>query len=276
MDGFSIAVRETKSKQRIDGRTPVVLLHGMPSAGAAEFIENEAFAVALARAGHICFSVDVRGFGKSDRPAVKMGSARRPAPMVRSIEIARDLDAAANELRKVSGRSKVGIVQWGAPLGIVYAALWPEKVSHLVLCDMVVDLGGDAPAIQPDPGEQGGIADAAQGWQSGDEAIGQGATATLPRRLALHDLAPADGGGHVSDALAMNYAHHIYCRVMIVESGERADIKGEGEGVSPFHSEFIRAREIRVRRPDSRETGADGRLGIVRNGLVGSLAEFLG
>ncbi len=123
-----------------------------------------------------------------------MGSARRPAPLVRSIEIARDLDAAANELRRVSGLSKVGIVQWGAPVGIVYAALWPEKVSHLVLCDMTPNLGSDAPEIQPGLPEGDDLClaqEAEHAWStSGAEMTDDGQTATVSRRLALHDLAP--------------------------------------------------------------------------------------
>lgn len=259
VDGVNIAVRETRAALPMADRTPIVLLHGTAPTGAAAALQSDTFAEALARAGHVCFSVDMRGFGKSDAPTTGMRSTRRPASMVHSIEMARDLDAAANELRKVSGRSKVGIIQWGAPAGIVYAALWPEKVSHLVLCDMAADSGVDAPSLQPDLAEQGDAA--GQG-----DTVGDGQTATLTRRLALHDLAPAAVHRDVPDAVAMNYANHIFCKVMIVEAGERSEI--DEDGVSRFHGDFIRAREIFVRPPDTTESASNG-------GLARSLTEFL-
>ncbi len=275
VDGASIAVRETRSNCD-EFRTPVVLLHGVRPAGIDDAVDNDIFAHGLARAGHICFSVDVRGFEKSDSPPAGMGCARRPAPLVRSIEIARDMDAAANELRKVSGLSKVGIVQWGAPVGIVYAALWPEKVSHLVLCDMDAGAGGDAAAIQPGlpgDGDLGGIVETADVWPAGDaEAMSDVQTARPVRRLALQDLAPLRDS--FPDELAMNYANHIYCRVMVIEPGTRPD--DDAEAAAPFRREFIRAQEVCVRRPDATESGADGRnRRRTRGGLIGSLAEFL-
>jgi pimeloyl-ACP methyl ester carboxylesterase len=186
------------------------------------------------------------------------------------------MDAAANELRRVSGLSKVGIVQWGAPVGIVYAALWPEKVSHLVLCDMDCGIDADAAAIQPGlpgHGDLGGGVEPADVWPAVEaEAMSDIQIVRPVKRLALQDLAPLRDT--FPDELAMNYANHIYCKVMVIEHGEGPD--HDVEGAAPFRRDFIRAREVCVRRPDATERGASGRnRRRMRGGLIGSLAEFL-
>jgi pimeloyl-ACP methyl ester carboxylesterase len=272
VDGFSIAIRETRSSMCTGSRTPVVLLRGTSHVDESD--ESDAFAADLARAGHICFSLGVRGFGQSDRRQATMGAARRPAPLVRSIEIARDLDAAANELRKVSGVSKVGIVQWGAPVGIVYAALWPEKVSHLVLCDMTPNLADDAPQIQPGMPECDDFnlaSEADQPWAYDIATADDGQAATITKRLALQDLAPRRDPSRFPDELAMNYANHIYCKVMVIESDIGAGI--EAESAAQFRNDFTRAQEIRVSRQAAAGHGGDDYR--PRGGLIGSLAEFL-
>ncbi len=72
----------------------------------------------------------------------------------------------------------------------------------------------------------------------------------------------------------MNYANHIYCKIMVIESGIGAGI--EAESAAQFRNDFTRAQEIRVSRQDTAESGADGdSRQRLRGGLFGSLAEFL-
>jgi len=97
-----------------------------------DFDESDLLAEDLARAGHDCFVVRGDGFGHAGRRSL---SCAESLPLLRGIEMARDFNTAAAALRQATGASKIGIVQQGAPIGLIYAALWPEHVSHLVLRD---------------------------------------------------------------------------------------------------------------------------------------------
>lgn len=150
-DGIRIAVREVRPAGAAP-RTPMVLMHGTRIPGISEFdlpVENGSLAADLAAAGHICYIVDARGFGRSDRPA-EMDLPPEPGlPLVRTIEITRDVDAAVDHLCRASGRQRVGLLGWGVGGTCVamYAALHPEKVSHLVLYCMIYGGVGDHASI---------------------------------------------------------------------------------------------------------------------------------
>lgn len=134
VDGVAIGIREVRPERSVEERVPLILMQGLDVGEAAN---NGSIAEDLARAGHTCFVVDASGFGKSVRRPMRV--TKDALPLMRSIRIARDMNAAADALRKATGAAKIGIVQSGIPIGAIYAALWPEKVSHLVL------YGGAAP-----------------------------------------------------------------------------------------------------------------------------------
>lgn len=144
-DGVTIAVREV----RPDGpatRTPMVLLHGTTIPGLSEFdlsVPGGSLAEDLARRGHVCYIPDARGFGRSQRPAEMDGDPLEGRPLVRTIEITRDLEAAVDHLRAATGHDQVGVLGWGVggTCAAMLAALRPEKISHLVL--YVVVYGGE-------------------------------------------------------------------------------------------------------------------------------------
>jgi pimeloyl-ACP methyl ester carboxylesterase len=150
-DGYRIAIREVKSSKR--DRVPMILLHGTRIPGLSEFdlpVENGSLAADLAARGHVVYILDARGFGRSQRPAAM---EQPPVPgadaLVRTIEITRDLDAAANYLIGATGQSKVGLFGWGVggTCCAMYAALWPEKVSHIVLYAVIYGGVGDHPTF---------------------------------------------------------------------------------------------------------------------------------
>ena len=151
-DGVMIAVREVRSSLA-SGRTPMVLMHGTRIPGISEYdlpVEHGSLAADLAAAGHICYIVDARGFGKSERPAAMECPPEPGRPLIRTIEITRDVDAAVDHLRQASGQDRVGLLGWGvgATCVAMYAALHPEKVSHLVLYCMVYGGTADHPSIR--------------------------------------------------------------------------------------------------------------------------------
>jgi len=151
-DGVRIAIREVRPRGDA-ARVPMVLMHGTRIPGLSEFdlpVENGSLAADLAAAGHVCYIVDARGYGRSDRPAEMDLPPRPTRPLCRTIEITRDVDAAVDHLRRATGRGRVALLGWGvgATCVAMYAALHPEKVSHLVLYCMVYGGTGDHPTIR--------------------------------------------------------------------------------------------------------------------------------
>jgi pimeloyl-ACP methyl ester carboxylesterase len=152
VDGISIAIREVRSTEA-SGRTPIILMHGTRIPGISEFdlpVANGSLAADLAAAGHICYIVDARGFGGSERPAAMELPPDQSRPLVRTVEITRDIDAAVDHLRQASGQSRVALLGWGvgATCVAMYAALWPEKVANIVLYCMCYGGVGDHPSIK--------------------------------------------------------------------------------------------------------------------------------
>jgi len=129
-EGADIAIHEVRPARLVEDRVPLMLMHGAERA--ADDIDM--LAEDLAHAGHDCFVIDASDFGNS-RPSSWAWPPAGSASLLRNIEIARDIDTVAGELRAVTGLSKIGIVQRGVPIGMIYAALWPERISHLVLSD---------------------------------------------------------------------------------------------------------------------------------------------
>ncbi|MGR3660449.1 MAG: alpha/beta hydrolase [Paracoccaceae bacterium] len=149
-DDVKIAVRCVKSEDT--SKVPMILMHGTRIPGISEFdldVPNGSLAEDLARAGHVCYIPDARGFGESDRSAELDAARTTGKPIVRCMEISRDIDAAVNALRIETGQDKVGIFGWGTggTLAIIYAALWPEKVENIILYNTLYGGGGDHPEI---------------------------------------------------------------------------------------------------------------------------------
>lgn len=147
VDDVRIAVRDVHAAG-VDARLPMVLMHGTRIPGNSEYdlpVENGSLSADLAAQGHRCYIPDARGFGRSDRPVEMSLPQTRNRPIVRTIEITRDIAAVVEHARAETGADKVGLFGWGvgATACMMYAALWPEKVSHLVLyCPVYGGAGG--------------------------------------------------------------------------------------------------------------------------------------
>ena len=132
----------------------MVLLHGTRIPGLSEFdlpVPNGSLAADLAAKGHVTYIVDARGFGRSDRPA-EMDEPPKPyaRSLSRSVEITRDIDAAVDHLLKTTGQAKTAILGWGVggTSAAMYAALWPEKVSHVIGYMMIYGGVGNHPSFK--------------------------------------------------------------------------------------------------------------------------------
>lgn len=142
VDGVDIAVREVRDASASSRKVPMVLMHGTRIPGISEYdlpVPGGSLAEDLARAGHICFIPDARGFGGSARPEAMSRPPNQSRPISRSIAIVRDIDATVDALRAATGAAQVGLMGWGvgATAVLMHAALWPEKISHLVLYNIL-------------------------------------------------------------------------------------------------------------------------------------------
>ena len=149
-DGVRIAIREVADKEAPDRSVPMILMHGTRIPGLSEYdldVPHGSLAEDLARRGHRCYIVDGRGFGRSERPPEMEAPPAKTRPLYRTLELTRDLDAAVDHLCDASGHDRVGMFGWGVggTCVMAYAALNPEKVSHLVLYVMMYGAAGNHP-----------------------------------------------------------------------------------------------------------------------------------
>jgi pimeloyl-ACP methyl ester carboxylesterase len=122
-------------------RPPVLLVHGIAmNRQAFDFgVERWSVAAFLARAGFDCFTLDLRGHGRSRR-----GPTRR---WTLDTYLAEDLPTALEAIRAATGEARVLYVghSQGAILGMALCALRPDRVAALVA------LGGPAFYLDPLP-----------------------------------------------------------------------------------------------------------------------------
>ncbi len=115
-------------------RPPVLLVHGIAlNHQAVDFgVERWSVAAHLARAGFDCFTLDLRGHGRSRRGPTDRWNL--------DTYLAEDLPAALDAIRAATGEERVLYVghSQGAILGMALCALRPERVAALVA------LGGPA------------------------------------------------------------------------------------------------------------------------------------
>lgn len=138
-DGVRVAVREVRPDRPRPGVDPIVLLHGARVPGIASFdlgVPGGSLAEDLAlRTGGRVYLLDARGYGRSDRPPALAKPAAQSQPLSRSHEVVRDVDATVRMVLARTGARSVTLLGWatGGLWAGQYAALWPEKVGHLVL-----------------------------------------------------------------------------------------------------------------------------------------------
>lgn len=151
--GISLFVREVVPGGKADtSLPPVLLLHGARVPSVASFdlaVPNGSLAADLAAAGLRVYLLDLRGYGRSTRPA-RMNEPPAPgAPMVRASEAIEDIDFAVTWIRTRTGAPKVALVGWatGGHWAGLYATRFPAKVASLVLYNTIYGGGSNHPLL---------------------------------------------------------------------------------------------------------------------------------
>lgn len=151
--GIQLFVREVVPAGRADASLPPVLLvHGARVASVGSFdlpVPHGSLAADLAAAGLRVYLLDVRGYGRSTRPARMNEPAVPGAPMVRASEAIEDLDVAVAWVQTRTGAPKVSLFGWatgGHWVGL-YATRYPAKVAALVLDSTIYGGGSNHPGF---------------------------------------------------------------------------------------------------------------------------------
>lgn len=117
----------------------VVFVHGATYPGSVAFdhamFGGGSWLDYLALHGFDAYLFDVRGYGRSSRPAVPSRPSPRDLPYARTPEAQADLGAVVDFVRAHAGVARVNLIgwSWGTALSGGYTAAHGENVRHLVL-----------------------------------------------------------------------------------------------------------------------------------------------
>ena len=146
--GVQIFVREVLPTNRENTGNPVLLIHGGGSAGLSNFdldVPEYSLAATLAAAGHAAYILDVRGFGRSTRPASFDLPFEEAPPAVPVEEAVRDIQAVVEWIRSRNDGGHVALFGWatGGHWAGMYTSQQHDAVSHLIILNSLY--GVDAP-----------------------------------------------------------------------------------------------------------------------------------
>ena len=170
--GVRLFLREV-SASHAASHLPMVLIHGARIPGIASFdlpVAGGSLAADLAGRGFDVYVLDIRGYGRSTRPAAMDEPPNAHSPLVRSNEAARDIAAAVDWVARREHVTDVALFGWatGAQWAGYYASLYPEKVSALILLNALYR--GDTP--QPLVGHGSDLEDPAHAGRYNERGCG--------------------------------------------------------------------------------------------------------
>jgi pimeloyl-ACP methyl ester carboxylesterase len=161
-----------------------LLIHGIRIPGIASFdlpVPGGSLAEDLANSGYVVYLIDIRGYGRSTRPKQMSEPPENNPPLVRSPEVARDIDATIDFIRQQTGWKLVSLFGWatGAQWAGYYATLHSDKLSNLVIHNSLYGANTAQPLVGhgsdlEDPAHPGQFKPTigAYRWNSGPSVLG--------------------------------------------------------------------------------------------------------
>lgn len=138
--GIRLFVREVVSNrgEQFPSKKALLLLHGARVPGVASFdlqVPGGSFAADLAERGFDVYIMDIRGYGASTRPGEMEEPPSAHPPLVRSNEVAHDINAVVDWIHLHQHVSNVALFGWatGGQWAAYYASIYPKKISALIL-----------------------------------------------------------------------------------------------------------------------------------------------
>lgn len=136
--GERLFLREVRRAEGAAPTSAVLLLHGARVPGLASFdlpVAGGSLAGNLAAAGHVVYVLDLRGYGKSSRPAAMTESPAASPPLMRTQDAVADVAASVDAIQRWTGIAKVSLLGWatgGHWLG-AYASTHPQHAARLIV-----------------------------------------------------------------------------------------------------------------------------------------------
>jgi pimeloyl-ACP methyl ester carboxylesterase len=138
--GIQLYVRNKHraSETRFSGERIVLFVHGATYPASTAFdlqLGGVSWMEYLAQRGYDVYLVDLRGYGRSTRPAEMDQPAQSHAPLTPTSVAVRDVTAAADFIRKRRGVDKINLLawSWGTTIMSTYTTRNNDKVNKLVL-----------------------------------------------------------------------------------------------------------------------------------------------
>lgn len=139
-DGVQLYLRNKHFYEYYDAspEKTVLFVHGATFPGSATFdlqLDGVSWMDWMAKRGYDVYSVDLRGYGRSSRPAAMGQPAEANPPQVDSAQALEDLSRAINFIASRRNLERINLVgwSWGATLTGAYAAKASQRVERLVL-----------------------------------------------------------------------------------------------------------------------------------------------
>jgi pimeloyl-ACP methyl ester carboxylesterase len=137
----------------------VLFVHGATYPGVTFDLELDGYdwMTQVAMAGFAAYALDLRGYGRSTRPAAMADPPEKNAPFSRAKDAVADVGDAVEFILDRTGADRVDLVgwSWGTVITGMYAAEHGDKVDKLVLYAPIYSLENpDGKAWLADPGKQ--------------------------------------------------------------------------------------------------------------------------
>ncbi len=137
--GLRVAVRRRNGSET-GVRPPVLFVHGATYAASLTVDypldgATDSWMASLASAGFEVWCVDLRGYGRSDRPPEMDMPADQHAPLVDTAQAERDVSLVIDFMLGVTGSNQTSLIgySWGTAISGGIAAARPDVVDRLVL-----------------------------------------------------------------------------------------------------------------------------------------------
>lgn len=135
---LSIRNRAPRGQERFSSNRVLLFVHGgsIPSEPMYDLdLPGGSWMDLMARRGFDVYALDVRGHGRSSRPAAMSSPPEANPPVVSTAEGQRDIATAVDFIARRRGVAKVSLLgwSWGTSLVGGYAANSPDRVEKLVL-----------------------------------------------------------------------------------------------------------------------------------------------
>ena len=126
------------SQSRFPGDRVVLFVHGATYPASTAFdvqLDGMSWMDYLAQRGYDVYLVDLRGYGRSTRPAEMDQPADRNPPLTPTAVAVQDVGAAADFIRKRRGVDRINLLawSWGTTIMATYTTRNNDKVNKLVL-----------------------------------------------------------------------------------------------------------------------------------------------